>query len=660
MLAKKLWTILVTAGVLAGAARLAAEPVGTGFTYQGQLKRDGTPVSGLCDFKFSLWTAQSDGLLLGIDQKPGERVTNGLFTVTLNEDAPPEFGADAFTGERRYLQVEVCCDATCADLDFAELPRQELTPSPYAMRAIAGGGDSLWTLNGSGDIHYSDGNVGIGRIDPLASLHVDGNIKVGDGAREFSLREVTTADPGWGNLIKFGGIGFGSTTGANGQMFMFTDGSRSDNIFTIATREGASAVWNADFVATQNGSVGIGTPEPLAKQHVRGSDLGLNSAALNNDDLIIEQRDSVIGLYSDGFGSWGSALSFAEMDPSGNLLDKWTLARRTSVSLGGSALRLTFGPNASYASNPTIMTFAPSGGVGIGTSDPDSMLHVRNFGAQVHVEAIGPQDVAEVYLSEGGDSGIKVSYSTATNSLDFVPRFRGTDQPVSLNIARSTGNVGVGAVPGQNRLRVHANTNSAAIWADNTGIDGFAGVFKSQGTGSTLWVEQSGGGDVITGVINGASVFRVANNGRTKVQVLEITGADLAERFPVSEETKPGMVVAIDPDHAGLLHVARGAYNRRVAGVVSGANGLSVGVILGNLPGQKDAPPIAMSGRVWVHCDTSNGPIRPGDLLTTSDMPGHAMKVTDSAKAQGAIIGKAMTTLDSDKTGLVLVLVSLQ
>jgi hypothetical protein len=150
-----------------------------------------------------------------------------------------------------------------------------------------------------------------------------------------------------------------------------------------------------------------------------------------------------------------------------------------------------------------------------------------------------------------------------------------------------------------------------------------------------------------------------AGTGRVTAQVVEITGADLAEKFPVSDKVDPGMVVEIDPDHSGQLRLAHGAYNRRVAGVVSGANGLAAGAILGNLPGHEDAPPIALSGRVWVYCDTSNGAIQPGDLLTTSDTPGHAMKVTDYARAQGAIIGKAMTGL-AEGSGYVLVLVNLQ
>jgi hypothetical protein len=93
--------------------------------------------------------------------------------------------------------------------------------------------------------------------------------------------------------------------------------------------------------------------------------------------------------------------------------------------------------------------------------------------------------------------------------------------------------------------------------------------------------------------------------------------------------------------------------------VVSGANGLHPGVQMrqqGLCDGGKN---VALTGRVYAQADTSNGPIKPGDLLTTSAIPGHAMKVTDHAKAQGAILGKAMTAL-SEGTGLVLVLVTLQ
>jgi hypothetical protein len=93
--------------------------------------------------------------------------------------------------------------------------------------------------------------------------------------------------------------------------------------------------------------------------------------------------------------------------------------------------------------------------------------------------------------------------------------------------------------------------------------------------------------------------------------------------------------------------------------VVSGANDFSAGAVLGNLPGHEDAPPIALSGRVYVWCDATSAPIHPSDLLTTSTTPGYAMKATDAERSQGAILGKAMTELPTGR-GLVLVLVSLQ
>jgi hypothetical protein len=149
-------------------------------------------------------------------------------------------------------------------------------------------------------------------------------------------------------------------------------------------------------------------------------------------------------------------------------------------------------------------------------------------------------------------------------------------------------------------------------------------------------------------------------NGTARVRVLEIVGADLAEKFPTTETLEPGTVVEIDPDNPGHLRKAQGAYNKRVAGVVAGANGLSEGIILGNLEGSENHTPIAMSGRVWVYADATHEAIEPGDLLTTSDKPGYAMKASNLNRANGALMGKAMTRLEKGKTGMVLVLVNLQ
>lgn len=149
-------------------------------------------------------------------------------------------------------------------------------------------------------------------------------------------------------------------------------------------------------------------------------------------------------------------------------------------------------------------------------------------------------------------------------------------------------------------------------------------------------------------------------NGEVQVGVLTILGgADLAERFETAEQVEPGTVLVIDPDSPGRLKVSTEPYARGVAGVVSGANALPAGVVLGRDPEPGQSLPVALSGRVWVRCDASRASIRPGDLLTTATRPGCAMKASDPSRATGAILGKAMSPLKTGN-GLVLVLVSLQ
>lgn len=160
-------------------------------------------------------------------------------------------------------------------------------------------------------------------------------------------------------------------------------------------------------------------------------------------------------------------------------------------------------------------------------------------------------------------------------------------------------------------------------------------------------------------------------NGTATVKVLQITGgADLSEHFEVrgaadvgsaaSPPIEAGLVVSIDPDDPGKLVVSSQAYDQKVAGIISGAGGVRPGMLMSQPGLMADGDhPVALTGRVYCWADASYGPIAPGDLLTASDTPGHAMKVTDYAKARGAVIGKAMTVLKQGK-GLILALVTLQ
>jgi len=137
----------------------AATSLGTGFTYQGRLNQSGSPVNGTVNLDFSLWDSLAAGTQIGSTQTiTSVPVANGLFTVELN--AGGQFGASAFNGEGRWLQIGV--EGTPL------APRQPVTAAPYAWQAAR-----PWVAQG-GNISFSAGNVGIGTSTPAKTLEIRG------------------------------------------------------------------------------------------------------------------------------------------------------------------------------------------------------------------------------------------------------------------------------------------------------------------------------------------------------------------------------------------------------------------------------------------------------------------------------------------------------
>jgi hypothetical protein len=511
-----------------------AEPLGTAFTYQGQLKSGGTPVTGAYDLRFSLWDAVSGGAQVGsticLDNVS---VSSGLFTVSL------DFGAQ-FNGDARFLQVAVKAGGAvgdCAIGIFTTLtPRQPLNGAPYALYATG-----PWATSGANIYNTNTGNVGIGVTNPTVPLEV-----AGSGGSAASLQGTVAI----AKALNETGSGISVSRVYTGFPFFSSrrtliDGNEFNATFIAGLTTGDSdlrlnSTSTADVIIGEGGgNVGIGTTTPAVRLHIDG---GSDTALTGGGFLVL--GDTAAGNIS---------------------IDNNEIMARNN----GATATLFLNHNG----GDVLVNAAGTGSLGVGTSNPTAKFHVL--------------------------------YGT-------------TDQPAAKIVAL-------------------ADTPYPALDVSSTSQSAPAARF--------------------TNLLAGPGIEVV---GTARVDILEITGADVAEKFPVSDEVQPGMVVMIDTDHPGQLCLARGAYNRRVAGVISGANGLSAGTILGHLPGHEAAPPVALSGRVWVHCDASEAAIEPGDLLTTANTPGHAMKVTDYPRAQGAAIGKAMTALAQSETGLVLVLINLQ
>lgn len=302
--------------------------------------------------------------------------------------------------------------------------------------------------------------------------------------------------------------------------------------------------------------------------------------------------------------------------------------------------------------------------VGIGTATPLSKLHV---------------DGSEIY-STGVYAGYKFrDRGNGTNdnwvwySLGNVVRFYRQGVGDLLGITTG-GNMSLGSTnPGGHRLYAFSSgtgTGGATGYFYNNASTGIALMSEATSSDATAVFLQHGTGDVFRCFRVDAQggyhwAFQVTQDGWAVSNYLQLLGgSDLSEKFDVHEsatlQPAPGMAVCIDPAHPGELVISTKAYDRTVAGIISGAGDIAPGMLMGQKGSIADGDhPVALSGRVYVWADASYGAIEPGDMLTTSDTPGHVMQVSDVSRAFGAVIGKAMTALSEGK-GLVLVLVGLQ
>jgi len=123
---------LVVAGAVAAAGAspaLAQTPASTAFTYQGELRAEGAVVNGPKDVRFRLFDAEVGGNQIGSElSAAGLQIQDGRFTVQL------DFGAAAFQGEARWLEVRV---ADPGSPNYTTLtPRQAITAAPMALYAL--------------------------------------------------------------------------------------------------------------------------------------------------------------------------------------------------------------------------------------------------------------------------------------------------------------------------------------------------------------------------------------------------------------------------------------------------------------------------------------------------------------------------------------------
>ena len=140
---------------------------------------------------------------------------------------------------------------------------------------------------------------------------------------------------------------------------------------------------------------------------------------------------------------------------------------------------------------------------------------------------------------------------------------------------------------------------------------------------------------------------------------IRLTNADYAEDFDMADAVtvEPGTVMVLND--IGELAESAQAYDKRVAGVVSGAGALQGRIVLDRRDTVSDPTADRAARQGVLQGGRAIQAIAVGDLLTTSPTPGHAMATHDAARAFGAVIGKALKPLPSGQ-GLIPILIALQ
>lgn len=245
---------------------------GTAFTYQGRLDVNGTPASGLYDFRFKLYFDPLGNTQVGESYGTNAiPANNGLFMV------PIDFGPGTYTGSNFWLEVDVKTN-NAGNYNVLS-PLQPIKPTPYAVFATTASNLSGTLSAGQIEGALPAGNISGTYSNAVALNNAANSITgrfTGDGANVTNVNAATlngvTAVGFWqtgGNNLANGQI-LGST---NNQSLAIYVGGQQELLITTNPADSANLVGGSPANMVDSGVEGsviagggttnfLGSPSP--------------------------------------------------------------------------------------------------------------------------------------------------------------------------------------------------------------------------------------------------------------------------------------------------------------------------------------------------------------------------------------------------------------
>jgi len=478
-------------------AFVPAADLGTAFTYQGNLIKNGVAVTDTCDFRFGLWDAAAGGNQQGNSPQTVNvvPVTDGVFTT------PIDFGAGAINGNARWIEVEVRCPTAVGGFSLLA-PRVELTAAPHAL-ALPGVFPDTAT-----------GNVGIGTTSPARKLDVTGIVRSSTGGFEFPDGTLLSSAAGISPLLSLAQI---ATLRWDSQQADFVVGT-----FAVGNRPGAMAfdganIWvaNADdgnvtkLRASDGANLGtfaVGI-NPGGGVAFDGANIWVANLVSGNVTKLRASDGANLGTFATGGGpnSGPNAVAFDGANiwvANINSNNVTKLRASDGANLGNFAVGS--GPNGaafdganiwvSNFYNDNVTKLRASDGGNLGTfAVGDGPNRMAFDGANIWIPNVYSNNVTKLRASDGANLGtFAVGISPGqlafdgtniwiTNALsDSVTKLRASD-------GANLGTFAVGDFPG------YLAFDGANIWVTNTDDDTVTKIFVSDDVGLSQWQRIVGG-----------------------------------------------------------------------------------------------------------------------------------------------------------------------